>query len=111
MGLAGKRLEREHAAFARRASRNRALDRRAFVGNRVPFAAGVTSALPAPINGAAVLADKGGSVLGHVRLNDRNGGSLWNIMEVREQYKNKLEIGALPMRGCTLIPEIRRQSA
>ena len=46
MGFAGQRLEREQAAFARRpAGAGGALG--AFLGQRVPFAAGLAFALPA----------------------------------------------------------------
>ena len=65
MGLAGERLEREHAALARRAAGTGAVGRGAFLGDRVPLAAGVALALPAAVDRAAVLADEGGGVLGH----------------------------------------------
>src|SRR4051812_25910137 len=73
MGLALERLKREDAAFSRRTAGNGALERRAFVCYRVPFAAGIAAPLPAAVNGAAVLANERGCVLGHGRLG-RDGG-------------------------------------
>ena len=64
MGLAGKRLEREQAAFARLATRPcRTLG--AFLAERVPFSAGLALALPAAEGGTAVLADEGQGASGH----------------------------------------------
>ena len=65
--FARERLERKHAAFPRRAAGDRPVGGGAFLGDRVPLAAGVALALPAPIGGAAVLADEGEDVLGHER--------------------------------------------
>ena len=65
--LAGERLEREAPALARRtAGRGRALG--AFLGDRVPLAAGVALALPAAGLGAAVLADEAIGATGHGAL-------------------------------------------
>src|SRR5207302_8203664 len=65
MGFAGERLEREYATLARRTTGDRAIRRSAFLSNAVPFAAAVALALPAAINGTAVLADEGGNLFGH----------------------------------------------
>src|SRR5262249_30709981 len=63
---AGERLEREQAALARRTPGHlRPRGRGAFLGDGVPFATGVALALPAAINGAAVLADEAGVATGH----------------------------------------------
>src|ERR1700686_2814470 len=60
MGLAGGGLERELAAFARRPPRHgRPRQRGALFGDGVPITAGVALALPAPLGGAAILADEG----------------------------------------------------
>src|SRR5579864_8475968 len=54
MGLAFKRLDHEQPAFSRRPRRWRG---GAFLDQSIPFAAGVAAARPAPVSGAAVLAD------------------------------------------------------
>ena len=68
MRLARERLEREHAALARRPAGSGAFSRGAFIRDRVPLAAGLALAGPAAVDRAAVLAGEGGSVLGHGRL-------------------------------------------
>jgi hypothetical protein len=66
MGLAGERLERELAPLARRAPGLRgSRGRGCFLGDGVPFAAGVALALPTAINGSAVLTDEGELATGH----------------------------------------------
>src|SRR5262245_1164239 len=72
VALAGQRLEREWPALARRASRHRRpRSRRGFLSDRVPLAAGVPLALPAPVGGAAVLTDEG------LRSEERRVGKGW----------------------------------
>ena len=69
VGCAGQRLEREPAALARCASRHLwARGGGAFLGDGVPFTAGVALALPAAIDGAAVLANEAGIATGHTCL-------------------------------------------
>ncbi len=64
MRLAGQRLEREQAAFAGLAARpGRPVG--AFLGKRIPLAAGLAFALPAGRRRAAVLADEAQIALGH----------------------------------------------
>jgi len=74
MGLARERLERELAALARRAPGLRGPRRSGgFFRDGVPLAAGVALALPAAIDGAAVLADEGELATGHEILLCRLG--------------------------------------
>ncbi len=63
MRLAGQRLEREQPAFAGFAPRAGALG--AFLGERIPLAAGLALALPAGRRRPAVLADEAQIALGH----------------------------------------------
>ena len=64
MRLAGQRLEREQAAFAGFAPRSgRALG--AFLGERIPLAAGLAFTLPAGRRRPTVLADEGQIAPGH----------------------------------------------
>src|SRR5262249_22627589 len=65
MGLAGQRLEREGAAFARRTAWNRPVRGAAFLRDGVPLAAGFALAGPAIVGRATVLADEGARVFGH----------------------------------------------
>src|SRR5215831_10547173 len=66
VALARQRLEREWPALARCAPRHRRpRGRGGFFSNRVPLAAGVALALPAPVRGAAVLTDEGLLAAGH----------------------------------------------
>ena len=64
MGLAGQRLEREQAALAGLAAgTGRPLG--AFLGQRIPLAAGLALALPARRGRTAVLADEAEIAFGH----------------------------------------------
>src|SRR4051812_9273488 len=66
MGRARERLERKCAPLARRAAGHlRPRAGRVFLGDGVPFTAGVTLALPATIDRAAVLADETRFATGH----------------------------------------------
>ena len=66
MGRARERLERECAPLAWRAAGHlRARAGRVFLGDGVPFTAGVALALPATIDRAAVLADETRFATGH----------------------------------------------
>ena len=67
MRLAGERLEREQAALAGFAPRPGGRFG-AFLGERVPLAAGLALALPARRRRPAVLADEAQIALGHERI-------------------------------------------
>src|SRR5439155_18385060 len=74
VGGAGERLECEQAAFARRPARHlRPRGGGIFLGNGVPLAASVALALPAAINGTAVLTDEACVTTGHGRASSEQG--------------------------------------
>ena len=87
MRLAGERLEREQAALAGFAAGTGGT-LGAFLGERVPLAAGLALALPAAEGGAAVLADEAEAALGHEGIAAET--MAWSLKRRREQYKNIL---------------------
>ncbi len=87
MRLAGERLEREQAALAGFAAGTGGTFG-AFLGERVPLAAGFALALPAAEGGAAVLADEAEAALGHEGIAAET--MAWSLKRRREQYKNIL---------------------